>query len=516
MGTTISTIRSNSNPNNLNKTLFLLSQKTNYCTAATRSNLNSNSNSISNGSNRLLQTIILVRDPGVSIVPVLDQWITEGNNIKPSDLQRLIRALRTRKRYSHALQLSEWGSTNNFCRDSSVSHAVQLDLIGAVRGIDAAESYFSNLTDTEKDERTYGALLSRYTREGLVDKSLSLMQTMKEIGFASRPLAYINLMYLYSNTDQSEKILDVLSEMKKSGIPPDNSSYRICINSCGERSDFNNMEKLLEDMERQPNITMDWTTYNTAISHYIKGNQKEKALVVLKKMEKINKEANGYSHLISHYAKLGHKDEVMRLWGIQKLRKKQDNTDYIMMLGTLVTLGELQESEKVLKEWESSCYIFDFRVPNALYMGLCSKGLTEKAETMLKNMIDTGKTPIPNSWVIICCGYVDMENMEKASKCMKEALAVAENSSGWKPHPKLISSILHWLGEKGEIADVEAFVTSLRSVIPVNKEMYHALIKANKRVGKGVDEIIKRMKYDKLEPDEETQRILSSEADETE
>lgn len=155
------------------------------------------------------------------------------------------------------LQLSEWGSTNNFCRDSSVSHAVQLDLIGTVRGLDAAESYFSNLTDTDKDERTYGALLSCYTRKGLVDKSLSLMQTMKEFGFASRPLAYNNLMYLYSNTDQPEKILDVLSEMKKSGIPPDNSSYRICINSCGERSDFIKMEQLLEDMESQPHITMD-------------------------------------------------------------------------------------------------------------------------------------------------------------------------------------------------------------------------------------------------------------------
>lgn len=414
------------------------------------------------------------------------------------------------------LQLSEWGSTNNFCRDSSVNHAVQLDLIGAVRGLDAAENYFSNLTDTEKDERAYGALLSRYTREGLVDKSLSLMQTMKDIGFASRPLAYNNLMHLYSKIGQPEKVLDVLLEMKESGIRPDNSSYRICINICAERSDFINMEKLLEDMENQPHITMDWTTYSTAVSHYIKWNQKDKALVVLKKLEKINEEANGYSHLISHYGKLGKKDEVMRLWRIQRHHKKLENTDYIMMLGTLVTLGELQESEKLLKEWESLYHTFDFRVPNALYMGLCSKGLTEKAETMLKNMIDTGKTPIPNSWVIISCGYAEMKNMEKASKCMKEALAVAKESPGWKPHPELISSILRWLGEKGEIIDVEAFVTCLRSVIPVNKEMYHTLIKANKRVGKGVDDIITMMKYDKVEADEEFKKILGSEADETE
>ncbi|KAL8145012.1 hypothetical protein AgCh_003289 [Apium graveolens] len=509
MGTTISTtIRSNSNPNNLNKTLILLSHKTNYRTATTSSSyLNPK---MSNASNKLLKRITSFRNQQASIVSVLDQWVAEGNKINPSDFQRFIRTLRSRKRYSHALQLSEWGSTNKFCRDSSVSHAVQLDLIGAVRGLDAAESYFNNLTDTDKDEKAYGALLSRYTREGLVDKSLSLMQKMKEIGFASRPLAYNNLMYLYSKTDQPEKILDVLSEMKKSGIPPDNSSYRMCIDFCAERSDFINLDMLLEDMENQPHITMDWTTYSTVVNHYIKENQKDKALAILKKMEKINEEANGYSHLISHYAKLGNKDEVMRLWRVQTHHKKLENSDYIMMLGTLVTLGELQESEELLKEWESLCDTFDFRVPNALYMGLCSKGLTEKAETMLKNLIDTGKTPIPNSWVIISCGYAEMENMEKASRCMKEALAVAKESPGWKPHPKLISSVLHWLGEQGEIVDVEAFITFLRSVIPVNQEMYYSLIKANKRVGREVDDIITMMKYDKIEADEETKKLLGS------
>ncbi|WOH02974.1 hypothetical protein DCAR_0522364 [Daucus carota subsp. sativus] len=468
----------------------------------------------SNGSNGLFQKISTFRDPKASIVPVLDQYIREGNKVKAADLQRFVRELRSRKRYLHALQLSEWVNTNNYCRDSSGNHAVQLDLIGAVRGIDAAENYFSNLTDKEKDERTYGALLNCYTREGVVDKSLSLMQTMKEIGFVTSPLAYNNLMCLYSRTDQPEKVLDLLSEMKKNGIPPNNFSYRICINTCGDQLDFNSMEKLLEEMESQPQITMDWSTYSTAVNHYINGDHKDKALVVLKKLEKINKDAIGYSHLISHYAKLGSKDQVMRLWGLQKvICKKQVNRDYITMLGMLVRLGEFEECTKVLKEWESSCRTFDFRVPNVLFIGLCSKGLTEKAETLLKNMIGTGKTTIPNSWAIISFGYLQMINLEKAFECMKEALAVSQESPGWKPKPVLISSLLQWLGEEGKITDVEAFVSSLRSVIPVNREMYHALIKANIRGGEGVDEIIERMKSDKIDADEDTMRILNSQTD---
>ncbi|KAL8145011.1 hypothetical protein AgCh_003288 [Apium graveolens] len=465
----------------------------------------------SNGSNALFQKISTLKDPNASIVAVLDQFVKEGNKVKGSDLQRFVRELRSRKRYSHALQLSEWVNTNNYCRDTSGNHAVQLDLIGVVRGTDAAENYFNKLNDKEKDERTYGALLNCHTREGHVDKSLLLMETMKEIGFASSPLAYNNLMCLYSRSDQPEKVLDMLSEMKQNGIPPNNFSYRFCIKACGEKSDFSGMEKLLAEMESQPQITMDWSTYSTAVNHYIIGDQKDKALAALKKLETIiNKDAIGYNHLISHYAKLGDMEEVMRLWGLQKIVcKKQVNRDYITMLGMLVKLGELEEGANVLMEWESSCRTFDFRVPNVLFIGLCSKGLTEKAETMLKKMISTGNIPIPNSWAIISFGYMVMENLEKAYECMKEALSVSQESPGWKPKSVLITSILHWLGENGDIADVEAFVSSLRSVIPVNREMYHALIKATIRRGKVVDEILIKMESDKINADEETKKLLS-------
>ncbi|KAL8087794.1 hypothetical protein AgCh_037804 [Apium graveolens] len=480
------------------------------CNLLRRSYSSLTQSKVNNNNSRLFERISTLRDPKATIIPVLDQWITEGNTLKEPEFQRFVRELRARKRYSHALQLCEWVSTSNLCRVSSGNLAVQLDLIGVVRGLDAAESYFNKLSEKEKDEKTYGALLNCYVREGLVDKSLLHMQKMKETGCASSPLVYNNIMCLYSRTGQPEKIPDVLTEMKKNGISPNNFSYRICINSYGERGDYDSMEKLLEEMECQTHINMDWTTYSTAVNHFIRADLKEKALVVLKKLEaKLNKDALGYNHLISHYGNLGNKNEVMRLWGLQKIVcRKQVNRDYITMLGMLGKLGELEESEMVLKEWESSCQTFDFRVPNVLLIGLCSKGLIEKAETTLKNIIKTGKTPIPNSWAIISFGYMEVENMEKAFECMKEALAVAEGSPGWRPKPKLISSILHWLGEKGEIAEVEAFVNSLRSVIAVNQEMYHTLLKANVRGGKGVDEIIESMKYDNVDRDEETEKIL--------
>lgn len=228
---------------------------------------------------------------------------------------------------------------------------MRLDLIGRVRGLDSAESYFNNLSDQDKIDKTYGALLNCYVREGLVDKSLSHMQIMREMGFAFTPLNYNNIMCLYTNIGQLEKVPDVLSEMKMNGVSPDNFSYRLCINSYGARSDINNMEKVLEQMESRPHSSVDWTTYAMVANYYIKAAIHEKALIYLKKCEeKVNKDALGYNNLISLYASLGNKDEMMRLWGLEKSKcKKQSNKDYITMLGSLVKLGSLKKLKICLR-----------------------------------------------------------------------------------------------------------------------------------------------------------------------
>lgn len=44
-------------------------------------------------------------DPNVSVVPVLDQWIREGNTVDKSRLRYIINELRFYKRFKHALEV---------------------------------------------------------------------------------------------------------------------------------------------------------------------------------------------------------------------------------------------------------------------------------------------------------------------------------------------------------------------------------------------------------------------------
>ncbi|KAL0907585.1 hypothetical protein M5K25_022002 [Dendrobium thyrsiflorum] len=466
----------------------------------------------------LSSTIYPLGHPSFDISLELDRWILSGNAIRLVELQNLIRDLRSRRRYKQALEVSEWMKVKWMKEKGGISfmasdHAVHLDLIGEVLGLSAAKKYFESLKERDKNEKTYGALLNCYVRERLIDESLSHLQKMKDMGMASSSLPYNNIMCLYANTGQHEKVPLVLEEMKNNMVLPDNFSYRICINSFGTMSDIEGMEKVLDEMELQPQIVMDWNTYSVVANNYIKSGLNLKAVSALKKAEQKLEKKNGlcYNHLISLYGVLGNKQEMWRLWELQKVNcKKIINRDYTTMLGALVKLGELEEAEQLLKDWESSCGAFDFRVPNVLLVAYRQRGLMEKAEEMIDDFLKKKKTPPSNSWGIVATGYAEKGELGKACEFMTNALCVYSPSCGWLPNPNVIRSILQYLGDEGEIKTVENFVGLLKNAVPVNRDLYHTLIKCYLRSGRGVEEVLETMKAENIEQNEETQLIITS------
>ncbi|WCJ27023.1 Tetratricopeptide repeat (TPR)-like superfamily protein [Euphorbia peplus] len=450
--------------------------------------------------------------PGTSLLPELENWVQNGNKVRLAELQRIIRDFRKRNRFSQALEVSEWMKKTEICIFSPVEHAVQLDLIGKVRGFLSAENYFNNLMDHDKNEKTYGALLNCYVRQNQTEKCISHWQKMKELGYASSPLPYNSIMSLYANSGQYEKIPSLFTEMKENSVSPDNVTYRICINSYGARSDLEGIERVLNEMECQMGIQMDWNTYAIVANFYIKEGVSDKAHDFLKKSEERidKKDGSGYNFLISLYAALGNKDEVFRLWELEKVEcNRQINRDYITMLHSLVKLGDLEGVDRILQEWESSGNAYDTRIPNIVVVGYCGKGLVEKAEVLLEELIEKGNAIIPNSWAEIASGYLKKGDMAKATVCMKAGLSVDVNNK-WKPDPRVIRDILSWLGDEGEVGDVEAFVASLSSAYRANnRQVYHALLKANVRSGKDIGGVLELMKAHNIDEDEETEKILS-------
>lgn len=412
------------------------------------------------------------------------------------------------------MQVSEWMKNKGTYTFNPGQHAVHLDLIGKIHGSLQAESYFNSLSKQDKTEKSYGALLHCYVRQRQTEKALEHLKDMREKGLVLYSVTFNDMMSLYSNIGKNDRVPDVFKQMKENGVEPDNLSYRICINSFGVRSDIEGMEKILDEMESDSHIVVDWNTYAVVANFYVKAGLISKANVVLKKAEQRlgNKDGLGYNQLISLHARLGNRDDVLRLWSLEKNACKRClNRDYKNILETLVRLDELEEAEKVLKEWESSGNVYDFRVPNLVIVGYIEKGLCAKAEALLKHLMETGRASTPNIWGRLATGYLEKGEMASALESLKVALSLSQGSKEIKLDDKVITEVLRLVGEKGSFDDAEKALNLLRSSIPLKTQMYHALLESFISVGKEVDRLLDIMKSDNYEVDEDTSKILSLE-----
>jgi len=90
----------------------------------------------------------------------------------------------------------------------------------------------------------------------------------------------------------------------------------------------------------------------------------------------------------------------------------------------------------------------------------------------------------------VAVGYAEKSEIAKAYEFTLNALCVYAPNGGWKPSSDVIKSILHYLGDEGGVEAVETFVGLLRNAVPINRDMYHTLIKAILRAGREIDEIL--------------------------
>ncbi|KAL8032611.1 hypothetical protein ABFX02_13G107500 [Erythranthe guttata] len=472
------------------------------------------SNSSQKNKASLYSIISPLGNPNVNVTPELEKWVETGNKVRFSELHRIIVDLRKRKRSSQALQVSEWMRSSGNYTFTPGQHAVHLDLIGKIHGFVQAEDYFNSLNEEDKTEKAYGALLHCYVRQRETERAQTHLKDMKEKGIALSSVAFNDIMSLYSNISQNDKIPQVFKQMRENGIAPDNLSYRICINSFGVRSDIEGLENILNEMESDSNIVMDWNTYAVVANFYDKAGMTSKANIILKKAEEKldKKDGLGYNHLISLHARLGNKDDVFRLWSLEKnVCKKCLNRDYINIMESLVRLDELEEAVKVLKEWESSNNLYDFRVPSIVIVGYIEKGLCKKAEELLEYLMEMGKASTPYIWAKLAMGYIEKGEMGSALESLKIALSLCHGSKEIKLDDKVVTEVLRLVGERGSFEDAEKVVNLLRSAAPVKGQMYHALLKAFVDGGKEVDGVLGIMKSDNFDEDEETMEIPSSE-----
>lgn len=363
-------------------------------------------------------------------------------------------------------------------RLSASDAAIQLDLIGKVRGISGAEEYFLMLPDALRDRRIYGALLNAYVRSKMRDKAESLLDKMKSKGYATHSLPFNVMMTLYMNLNEYDKVDSIISEMMEKSIQLDIYSYNIWLSSRGSQGSAEKMEQVFEQMKQDRTINPNWTTFSTMATMYIKMGQFEKAEDCLKKVESriTGRDRIPYHYLISLYGNVGNKEEAYRVWKVYRaVFPSIPNLGYHAIISSLVRLGDIERAEKVYEEWLQVKSSYDPRIGNLLMGWYVKEGNLDKAESFFNNMLETGGKPNSSTWETLVEGHMGERRISEALSCWKEAF-IAEGSKSWRPKPSNVSTFFKLCEEKDDAESREVLVGLLMQSRHLEDEAYASRI----------------------------------------
>ncbi|KAL3574415.1 hypothetical protein D5086_025028 [Populus alba] len=355
-------------------------------------------------------------NPKFSIIPVIEQWLKEGNSIKQSDLQNFIKLFRRHRRFSHALQISQWMSDERGSEQSPGDFAVRLDLISKVHGLEQAEEYYNSIPDHLRGTQVYGALLNCYAHKRHLEKAEATMQKMRELGLV-QTLSYNVMLSLYSHMGRYEKLEALVKEMEEKGVNSDIYTFNIRLHAYVATSNIEEMEKLLMKMETDSLININFHTFFAVANGYLKAGLLEKSIAMLKRAEELTApmvgttKAHAYEMLLTLYGSAGNKDGVYR-------------------------------------EWVSRKTLYDIRIPNTMIRAYSRKGLWKKAEEYVNKIVESGMQLEASSWDHLATGYHFGGQMAKAVETLKKAISISK--PGWKPNPYTLKTCLLYLESKGD------------------------------------------------------------------
>ncbi|EOA38945.1 hypothetical protein CARUB_v10011354mg [Capsella rubella] len=429
--------------------------------------------------NAIYKKISLMEKPELGAASVLNQWEKGGRKLTKWELCRVVKELRKYKRPNQALEVYDWmNNRGERFRLSASDAAIQLDLIGKVRGISDAEEFFLTLPETFKDRRVYGSLLNAYVRAKSREKAEALLNTMREKGYALHPLPFNVMMTLYMNLREYDKVDAMVFEMKQKDIRLDIYSYNIWLSSCGSLGSVEKMELVYQQMKSDVAINPNWTTFSTMATMYIKMGEIEKAEDALRKVEAriTGRNRIPYHYLLSLYGSVGNKKELYRVWNVYKsVAPSIPNLGYHALVSSLVRMGDIEGAEKVYEEWLPVKSSYDPRIPNLLMNVYVKNDQLEKAEGLFDHMVEMGGKPSSSTWEILADGHTRKRCIPEALTCLRKAFS-AEGSSNWRPKVLMLSGFFKLCEEESDITSKEAVLELLRQAGHLQDKSYQALI----------------------------------------
>nr|GMD43784.1 pentatricopeptide repeat-containing protein At4g01990, mitochondrial-like [Ipomoea batatas] len=413
-----------------------------------------------------------------NIIEALDKAVNKGIPIQKWRIIKPINEFRRANNYQAALQLSEWlESKTSLINDAD--RAVRIELLAKAKNLDSAEEYFNGLQDSEKTIRTYGALLNCYCAKKHLEKASELFEKMKEVNAIST-LNYNNMISLYLQTGQPEKVVALVQEMEQNKIDRDSYTCNQLINCYGMLKDIDAAEGVLEKMKAD-NIKIDSFTYGNLATVFVNAGLLDKAQSVLEKMEEMKNGREEFRTLITMNAQISNLPGVYRVWeSLKSAFPNPSNTSYLIMLLALSKLGDLENLEKYFREWESEYKFYDVRISNVLLESYLKRDMIGEAELLYNSVLKRGAQPSLRTLELLTSFYLKNSQFDLALKYLEMgASKAAKSKKKWVLPNETVKGFLKYFEENREADTTEKYYESLKTVSCPDSTLYDYMLSFN-------------------------------------
>ncbi|KAL5226295.1 hypothetical protein ABZP36_014560 [Zizania latifolia] len=435
-----------------------------------------------------------------SVSRVLNKWVLEGREARAVDLAKYVKELRKYKRHAQALELMDWMVKTKGMNMSYTNHAIRLDLIYKVRGIEAAEQYFVGLPDPAKNHRTYGALLNCYCSAKMEEKATDVYRKMDELGISSTTLPINNLMSLYMKLGQHNKVTSLFDEMKVKNVKPDNLTCCILMGSYAALNKIDAVEDVLKEMEEK-DVALRWSAYSTLSSIYVNAGLFEKAESALKKLEGLVEAQDGrqpFDFLMSLYASVGNLSEINRVWNaVKDTFQKITNTSYLGMLQALYKLNDADRMKQIYEDWESNYENYDVKLTNMMIRAHLRNGMTKEAELLWEKAKEKGVDFDSVTCELFLEHYMGKGDMTSALNWVEIMTKFSKKER--KLDQERINKFFKCFEEHKDVEGAERFCNCLRTLRCIDGKAYVSLLRTYLAAGKTNRSLRQRIKDDKIE-----------------
>uniref|UniRef100_A0A0D9V026 Pentacotripeptide-repeat region of PRORP domain-containing protein n=1 Tax=Leersia perrieri TaxID=77586 RepID=A0A0D9V026_9ORYZ len=435
-----------------------------------------------------------------SVSRVLNKWVREGREARAGDLAKYVKELRKYRRHAHALELMDWMVNTKGMNMSYTNHAIRLDLVHKVRGIEAAERYFDGLPDPAKNHRTYGALLNCYCSAKMEEKATDIYRKMDELGISSSTLPINNLMSLYMKLGQHKKVTNLFEEMKLKNVKPDNLTCCLLMSTYAALNKIDAIGEVLKEMEEKE-VALGWSAYSTLASIYVNAGMLKEAESALKKLEGVVNVDDGrqpFDFLMSLYASVGNQSEVNRVWNkIKATFKKVTNISYLGMLQALYKLNDADRMKQIYEDWESNYETYDTRLTNMMTRAHLRNDMTKEAELLWEKVKEKGADFDSKTCELFLEHYMRKGDMTSALNWVENMVKLPKKQG--KLDQDKICKFLKYFEEHKDVESAERFCGCLRTLECIDGKAYESLLRTYLAAGKTTRSIRQRIKEDKIE-----------------